>query len=151
MLADQENDNPANDTSAAGKKNAHARSAPTRRSEYLSALAEGAPKFKSGQVRALWPQIVDALARGHKLKQIWEWLSRDGLEVSYSRFRHCIADLKRSQPVDDVVGPRLTKRTPRQMNTDRAGTDPLANLRDRLNKRPGFEFDERPPDIKKLI
>jgi hypothetical protein len=29
--------------------------------------------------------------------------------------------------------------------------DPLANLRDRLTRRPGFEYDGRPPDEKKLI
>ena len=29
--------------------------------------------------------------------------------------------------------------------------DPLSNLKNHLSKRPGFEFDERPPDEKKLL
>jgi len=29
--------------------------------------------------------------------------------------------------------------------------DPLANLRDRLTRRPGFQYDDRPPDEGKLI
>jgi uncharacterized protein YcaQ len=40
---------------------------------------------------------------------------------------------------------------PASRTAEVAPYDPLANLRDRLTRRPGFEYDGRPPDEKKLI
>jgi hypothetical protein len=38
-----------------------------------------------GQVRQLWPRIKVALREGHQLKQIWQCLVMDGLDLSYSK------------------------------------------------------------------
>jgi hypothetical protein len=151
MSADRTSDHLPTVTIPPGKNNPFDRSTSPARSEHLSALVDAAPKFKSGQIQGLWPQITDALAGGHKLKQIWESMSRDGLDVSYSRFRHVVAYLKRSHPIDDKSRPRPDRRTQRSIDPESPDFDPARNLRERLNKRPGFQFDERPPDLKKLV
>lgn len=117
----------------------------------FSALAGGRPKYKSAQIKLLWPEIKKALADGHKLRQIWESLDEDGINLSYSKFRSYIARLKRSMPMDQTGQAPAEPPTKRATATEAVANDPLANLRDRLNNRPGFQFDERPPDIKKLI
>lgn len=151
MSADQTKDDLPGATTPSGKKKANGASDSPARTEHLSALVESAPKFKSGQIQGLWPRITEALARGHKLKQIWESMSRDGLDVSYSRFRHVVADLKRSLPTGDKLRVHQDRPGKRSVGSEVAERDPAANLRQRLNNRPGFQFDERPPDLKKLV
>jgi len=106
----------------------------------------------------LWPQIKCALREGHKIKDVWQRLVEDGLDLSYSRLRWYIARLKRLEAAGSLSPTVSTEReraTVRARETElrSAGLqrDPLSNLRDRLNKRTGFQFDERPPDEKKLI
>ena len=136
--------------------------APTRLSlscvSSLAALAGQRPRTKAGQVQWLWPQIKSALREGHKIRDIWECLVKDGLDVSYSRLRWYVARLRRLESAGSAVPtiPPDQKRAPLSVSDaeQRSGPtsrDPLANLRERLNKRPGFQFDERPPDEKKLI
>ena len=48
----------------------------------------------------------------------------------------CLTVLKAQRPLIDAVP---------------SGFDPLANLRERLANRPGFQFEERPPDDSKLF
>jgi hypothetical protein len=124
----------------------------------LAALAGQRPRTKAGQVQWLWPQIKSALQEGHKIRDIWECLVKDGLDVSYSRLRWYVARLKRSESAGAALPTILPdqERAPVIIShaEERSGPtrrDPLANLRDRLNKRPGFQFDERPPDEKKLV
>lgn len=151
MNAHETNDDVPTATTSSGKKKAYGAQACPARTEHLSALVESVPKFKSGQIQGLWPQITDAIARGHKLKQIWESMSRDGLDVSYSRFRHVVADLKLSHPMDHKSPSRPDRQVQRSIDPESPEFDPARNLRERLDKRPGFQFDERPPDLKKLV
>jgi hypothetical protein len=78
------------------------------------------------------------------------------VELSWSKFRTYIVRLRKLEAAGADM-PRggaesrdavPTNRTP---HSDSPKRDALANLRDRTDKRPGFEFDERPPDVKKLI
>jgi hypothetical protein len=124
----------------------------------LAALAGERPKTKAGQVQWLWPQIKAALSNGHKIRQIWECLVNDGLDITYARLRYYIARFKRLElqgvplPTLDRSGQETRTTTSKQEPaSEGTGRDALANLRNRLNNRPGFQFDERPPDEKKLI
>ena len=131
----------------------------SRGSGHLSKLIDEIPKFKSAQIRHLWPKIKAALEHGHKLKRIWECLGNDGIQLSYGKFRWYVARLKRLESEgadlsgDGGEASRMSSSSAPnigvQVSTGKR--DPLANLRERTNKRPGFEFDERPPDVKKLI
>lgn len=151
MSADQTKHHVPTPTTAAGPRNVRAGSTDPARSERLSALADATPKFKSGQIRGLWPQITDALARGHKLKQIWECLNNEGLAVSYSRFRHIVADLKRSHAAGGKIRARSQRPIQLGGSTETPEIDPAANLRERLNNRSGFHWDESPRNLKKLV
>jgi hypothetical protein len=123
----------------------------------LAALAGQRPKTKAGQVQWLWPQIKAALTDGHKIRQIWECLVDDGLDITYARLRYYIARFKRleseglSFPPVERDQPSRTATIKPEPASSGPGRDALANLRNRLTNRPGFQFDERPPDEKKLI
>ncbi|MEP6755969.1 MAG: TraK family protein [Chthonomonadales bacterium] len=119
----------------------------------LSNLIEGKPQSKLGRIRWHWPDIKAALRDGHQLKQVWECLVLDGIDLSYSKFRTYIVRLRRLEAAGaDLPGSASpTRETGPPLQQVTLKRDPLANLRDRVNKRPGFEFDERPPDRKKLI
>jgi hypothetical protein len=145
-----------------------AQSAKPRRSRHrgkadlhLSTLPGLRPETKAGQIRWLWPEISAALSAGHSVKEICRELNRDGIEIPYSRLRLYIAQLRRTSPIAAGPGNRLGEVAATQVETPaarrvavtstNAPNDPLANLRERLANRPGFEYDERPPDISKLI
>jgi hypothetical protein len=126
----------------------------------LLGLVEETPKFSSAQVRRLWPQIKAALREGHKLKRIWECLNDDGVRLSYAKLRWHVATLKRMEAEGlEVQGGGTESADARSAastatataNSEPPKRDPLKNLRERMNKRPGFEFNENPPDKKKLI
>ena len=145
-----------------------AQSAKPRRSRHrgkadlhLSTLPGLRPDTKAGQIRWLWPEISAALSAGHTLKEVWRELSRDGIEIRYPRLRLYVAQLRRTSPIGTGPGNRPSEvaataaETPAARRVPVAAAsapnDPLANLRERLANRPGFQYDERPPDISKLI
>jgi hypothetical protein len=122
----------------------------------LSNLIAGKPQSKFGQLRQLWPDVKAALRAGHQLKQVWECLVQDGIDLSWSKFRTYIVRLRRLEAAgadlpNDPAQNRDLKSPTSPNNSNSGKRDPLANLRERMNQRPGFEFDERPPDMKKLI
>jgi hypothetical protein len=145
-------------TAAREKTNATATRPPFAGDTRLIALSGERPRTKAGQVQWLWPQIKCALGEGHKIKDVWQRLVEDGLDLSYSRLRWYIARLKRLETAGALFATasseqkRVSVRA-RDTEPSSAGPrrDPLSNLRERLNKRTGFQFDERPPDEKKLI
>ena len=122
----------------------------------LSSLIDTRPQSKLGQVRRLWPEIKAALRDGHQLKNVWQCLVHDGVELSWSKFRTYIVRLRKLEAAGaDLPGggtePRDVAPPNKAVHSNAPKRDALANLRERMNKRPGFEFDERPPDPKKLI
>ena len=141
----------------AGERTAPAGVAPTEaQSSQLSSLVEGRPQSKLGQVRHLWPEIKAALRDAHQLKQVWECLVWVGIELSWSKFRTYIVRLRKLEAAGADMPRRgadlvETASLRRGSQSDSPKRDVLANLRERINSRPGFEFDERPPDLKKLI
>jgi hypothetical protein len=128
----------------------------------IERLAGRRPITKIGQIRWLWPEIFAALAGGHNLKEVWEELGRDGIELSYSKFRSYVARLRKADSPDvhpvreaslAAIKLDLNVRDPprHQSQPSTLVRDPLANLRKRIGSRPGFEYDESPPDESKLI
>ena len=153
------------------RPNSPPRHADFRRADpiHLNALPGHRPARKSAQIRWLWPEISEALAAGHTIGDIRRELALDGLEISYSNLRTHVARLRRSRPLQPIVNrhalptvppaagvpagayPAVPPTNPASRTAEGAPYDPLANLRDRLNRRPGFQYDDRPPDEKKLI
>jgi hypothetical protein len=136
---------------------------------HLNALPTHRPARKAAQIRWLWPEISEALAAGHTIGDIRRELALDGLEISYSNLRTHVARLRKSHPHQPTVNcyaeppaplptnvpvgapPAVPPTNPAARAAEVAPYDPLANLRDRLTRRPGFQYDDRPPDEKKLI
>jgi len=130
---------------------------PVEPGHYLAALLLQKPKTKSGQVQFLWPQIKAALRQGHTIREVGKSLGRDGLELSYSRLRYYVARLRRREAAGADIPDRQASQTgiadapePREGSISE-DNDPAFNLRSRLDKRPGFHWDESPPDLKKLV
>jgi len=116
------------------------------------------PATKSGQIRALWPDIEAALAVGQSMKTICTWLAEEAgitlgvtsLTSYVSRIRRRETHRRTSTPVPTVASPRsvdacpplVAERTPGSTGTERvaAGFDPLANLRASQAKNPGFQY-----------
>jgi hypothetical protein len=138
-------------------------------SMHLNSLPKRKPGRKSAQIRWLWPEIRTALAAGHTIGDVQRELALDGVEISYSKLRTCVARLRKTDPMgpspDHVPQPRATTldratvhtptiveaTSPSPARVEPSLYDPLANLRERLTRRPGFQYDGRPPDEKKLI
>ena len=124
----------------------------------IERLASRWPKTKIGQIRWLWPEILAALDGGHSLKEVREELGRDGIELPYSKFRYYVARLRKAHSTEAPAVRALAAITPypnvdsqRRSETSTSARDPLANLRERIASRPGFEYDESPPDESKVI
>jgi len=64
----------------------------------LQDLLQEAPKTKAGQVTWLWPEISEALRKGHGVKTIWEHLKANGLDMKYNEFRSYVSRMKKKRP-----------------------------------------------------
>jgi hypothetical protein len=138
-------------------------------SAHLGTLSKRKPATKSAQIRWLWPEIRAALAAGHSIGDVRRELALDGIQISYSKLRTYVAQLRRAHPQDtspDCVpepgvaasnGPSVEITSSAWVTRPATSSitppvyDPLANLRERLTRRPGFQYDGRPPDEKELI
>lgn len=116
------------------------------------------PRTKAGQVRQAWPEIRELIVAGHSLKDIWIWLNEIGIDIGYARLSHYVGQLRRKedaaprtsrQPVGDE---RTAPGVGSQRNSDAsaASVDPLKNLRQLEQNRPGFNYTTD-LDLRKLI
>src|SRR5580700_7637585 len=111
---------------------------------HLGSLLSVAPATAMGQVTAAWGEIERGLARGMKLREVWEAAKLDGLEIPYPQFRVYVSRLRRRQQ-------RLTSapQLPSALtNADRGlpdqpPPDPFRNLREQREKKKdaGFDYD----------
>ena len=62
---------------------------------HLRSLLSVLPATNTGQVTAAWGEIEAGLARGMKLREVWEAAKLDGLEIPYPQFRVYVSRLRR--------------------------------------------------------
>jgi hypothetical protein len=103
------------------------------------------PATSTGQVKAVWGELEAGLARGMKLREVWEAAKLDGLEIPYPQFRVYVSRLRRrSQPVT-AVARRTTDAPTIEASCLPAPppADPFRNLREQREKKKqtGFEYD----------
>jgi hypothetical protein len=126
------------------------------------------PRTKAGQVRQAWPDIKALFEAGHSLKDIRTWLNEIGIDIGYARLSDYTGQLRRrdqaaahtethaTHGVGRVETPRALAVTEAKAQekswTDRVASadDPLANIREREDRRSGFQYNSE-PDTKKLI
>ena len=119
----------------------------------IRSLRSEKPVTKAGQLRWVWADIKAALAAGHNLKTIAERLHACGIDVRYRELSAYISLLRREE---------RNGRRPERNQAKTAATggkrkpgpeeafDPLRNVKEREENRPGFQFDPE-PDPRKLI
>ena len=123
----------------------------------LKRRGETRPPKTAGQIRALWPAIQSAIANGQTRKQICDWLNEEGVRVTANTLRVYLSRIRKERPKDSggdglVTSNEALRVTPDSPRPEPAHKprDPLANLRECQQNRPGFNYD---PEIKpeKLI
>ncbi len=115
----------------------------------LRARAGEKPRTKFGQIRQAWPEIKILIAAGHSLKDICTWLNEIGVEIGYGRLSDYLSQLKRAEHAPPTAK-RRSPTEPVPVPLTPAAGEPLTNLREREEQRPGFHYNSE-PDPKKLI
>jgi len=111
----------------------------------LEKLAAAPPKRRVALIRSLLPGIEAALTSGQNLKDIWEALVTEGLQVSYHTFYMVVWRARRKPTANGGWGKRDKPPEAQRLHETKVETveerDPLANLR-RLEpeNRPGFHW-----------
>ena len=109
----------------------------------LQKLATAPPTRKAALVRSLLPGIETALNSGQTLKDIWQALETEGLQVSYHTFQMAVWRAKRKRTAASSCGKREKPHDARGLGEVEKATeerDPLANLRRLEENRPGFQW-----------
>src|SRR5579863_8857519 len=93
------------------------------------------PATSTGRVTAAWGEIEAGLARGMKLKEVWEAARLDGLDIPYPQFRVYISRLRRRRQRSSTPAPQL----PHALTNGERGlpappSDPFNNLREQREK-----------------
>ena len=108
------------------------------------------PATKSGQIRALWPEIQAAIADGQSLASIRQWLEEEGgIVVTVQSLGSYLTRIRRkeiakaSAPTPPAQPSAETKLPP--------VPNPPAKLQESTKKKRGFEYPPGPPDESKLI
>jgi hypothetical protein len=110
----------------------------------LERLAADPPKRRAAFIRTLLPEIEAAVASGQNLKDIWEALQSEGLEVSYHTF-YLVVWRARKKPTaangrgkqEESPTAQESKETKVEAVEDR---DPFANLKRLEENSPGFHW-----------
>ena len=112
---------------------------------HLHSLLSIQPATNTGQVTAAWGEIEAGLARGMKLREVWEAAKLDGLDIPYPQFRVYVSRVRRrrqgsstsaTQPRAALVNGEPGVPVPQPL-------DPFNNLREQREKKEqsGFEYD----------
>jgi hypothetical protein len=110
----------------------------------LEQLAAAPPKRKAPLIRSLLPGIEAALSVGQSLKDIWEALKSEGLQVSYHTFHMAVWRARRKQTAPIGWKKQDGASDPEERGLAETGAieerDPLANLKRLEESRPGFQW-----------
>ena len=111
---------------------------------HLRSLPSVLPATNTGQVTAAWGEIEAGLARGMKLREVWEAAKLDGLEIPYPQFRVYVSRLRRrhQSPSKSAPQPPHALKNGDAPLLSPAPPDPFSNLREQREKRKtGFDYD----------
>jgi hypothetical protein len=117
----------------------------------IEALAREKPAQLMAQLRAVWPQVQQALDAGHTLRLIHKRLNMVGIEISYKRlivYRGRIERRKKGPAAPASPNTLLPTRSP---DKTAPAFDPLANFRAQEQKRVSWQYPSGPSDESKLI
>jgi hypothetical protein len=109
------------------------------------------PATKSGQIRALWPEIRTAIADGQSLASICQWLEEEGdVIVTVQSLGSYLTRIRRKEkataarPTPPLTQPLAEAKLPSVPSS-------RENFLESAKKKHGFEYPPGPPDESKLI
>jgi len=122
------------------------KSSPHLYRQALEKLAEEPPTTKTALLRSLLPQIQLALRSGKTLKQVWQRLSEDGLDISCETFCRLIRRARaKPRPSAAPSGESVEAPVVSAQATECNGArDPFANLKRLEANTPGFNWRATP-------
>ena len=110
----------------------------------LERLAADPPKRRAALIRTLLPEIEAAVASGQNLKDIWEALQSEGLEVCYHTFYLVVWRARKKPTAASSRGKQEESPTAEGSKGTKVGAveerDPFANLKRLEENRPGFHW-----------
>jgi hypothetical protein len=117
---------------------------------HLRSLLSVQPATATGQVTAAWGEIDAGLARGMKLREVWEAATLDGLEIPYPQFRVYVSRVRRRQRRSSTpqLPPVVTNVEQSLRNPPH---DPFRNLREQREKKKQSVFEYDPFSINKNL
>ena len=111
----------------------------------LRSLLSVEPATSTGRVAAAWEEIEAGLARGLKLREVWDAARLAGVQIPYPQFRVYVSRLRRRRQRPCATAPQRpsTLTTGERAPADWSNPDPFNNLREQREKKKqsGFEFD----------
>lgn len=118
---------------------------------HLRSLISLTPATNAGKVVCAWEEIERGLARGMKLREVWEAAKLDGLEIPYPQFRVYVSRLRRRQGCSTSA-----PQPPPAVNVDLGPReppppDPFRNLREQRERKKDAGFDYDPFSINKNL
>ncbi len=117
----------------------------------IEALAREKPTQLMAQLRAVWPQVQQALEAGHTLRLIHKRLNMAGVEISYKRLIVYRGRIERGKKGPAAPASPSTPSPTRSPDSAPPTFDPLANFRAQEQKRVAWQYPSGPPDESKLI
>jgi hypothetical protein len=109
------------------------------------------PATKSGQIRALWPEIRTAIADGQSLASIRQWLEEEGgVIVTVQSLGSYLTRIRRKEAAKEAspTPPLAQSLAEAKLPSVPSSRD---NLQESAKKKHGFEYPPGPPDESKLI
>jgi hypothetical protein len=117
----------------------------------IEALAREKPTQLMAQLRAVWPQVQQALEAGHTLRLIHKRLNMAGVEISYKRLIVYRGRIERGKKRPAAPVSANTPAPAVLPDSKPPAFDPLANFHAQEQKRVGWQYPSGPPDESKLI
>ena len=117
----------------------------------IETLAREKPTQLMAQLRAVWPQVQQALEAGHTLRLIHKRLNMAGIEISYKRLIVYRGRIERRKKGPAPPAPSFTPSPASSPDSTPPTFDPLVNFRAQEQKRAPWKYPSGPPDESKLI
>jgi hypothetical protein len=97
----------------------------------------------------IWPEIEASLATGKKLREVWDAVRADGLDIPYPQFRVYVSRIRNRQSRRRQLEPATTPRAAAESSAEpqpqspAPPPDPFSNLREQREKKQsdGFTYD----------
>ena len=124
---------------------------------HLRSLLGAEPATSTGRVAWIWPEIEASLATGKKLREVWDAIRADGLDIPYPQFRVYVSRIRSRQSRQRRFETATTPRAAAESSSEppppspAPPPDPFRNLREQREKKQSDRFSYDPFSIQKQL